>query len=285
MIVSAGRAQILAEALADLEDQTEPGIQRILVVPDAASLPDAALIPASWTVITGSRGAAVQRNTGIEASGDADIVLFFDDDSVVRPDYVTRAVDFFAERPDVVALTGRVLLDGATMAEVPRQTALDALRDSTAARPSGSWRRARELYGCNFAYRKSSVPNIRFDARLPLYSWMEDHDFARRLMRVGTLADVDDCVIVHRGAKSGGRTSHTRLGYSQVSNPLHFWRKGSFPAWLAMYEIFRPTSKNVLLSVTGRESEWRRERLRGNLMATRDLLRGRITPERIVELD
>jgi hypothetical protein len=103
-------------------------------------------------------------------------------------------------------------------------------------------------------------------------------------MRRGQLARVDDCVIVHRGAASGGRQAHRRLGYSQMMNPIYLCRKGSFPLWLAAWEIFRPVAKNVVYAAGGSSKQWRRERLGGNLTAAADVLRRRFTPERIKEL-
>ena len=211
----------------------------------------------------------------------ADLIFFFDDDAVVRPDYLQCATDVFARRPDVVGLTGRVLLDGASGAEVGRSEAVDALRQSFESPLTRTEEHSRTLYGCNFAYRASAARELRFDDRLPQYSWLEDHDFARRLMQVGALVRAPDCVIVHRGAKSGGRQAHTRLGDPQVMNPAYFVRKGSFPVWLAAWEIFRPAAKNIALAVAGSQRRWRRERLSGNLLAVRDLASGRVTPERI----
>jgi hypothetical protein len=89
---------------------------------------------------------------------------------------------------------------------------------------------------------------------------------------------------VHRAAASGGRQAHLRLGYSQVMNPVYLNRKGSFPLWLAAQQLVRPVAKNVVLSATGPATSWRRERLRGNGKAAADIVRRRITPERIVEL-
>jgi GT2 family glycosyltransferase len=167
---------------------------------------------------------------------------------------------------------------------VPPEVAADAVERSLADPVAGAWRPTRELYGCNFAVRLSAAPELRFDERLPLYSWLEDHDFARRLMKFGVLAEVDDCVIVHRAAASGGRQAHRRLGYSQVMNPVHLWRKKSFPTWLAAYELFPRVGKNFVRSIAGREASWRRQRVRGNLLAAVDIVRGRITPERITQL-
>lgn len=290
IMASAGRPALLDEIFGNLDGQSSR-YEAIVSVPDESSLP--ADRPANWTVVTGTRGLAAQRNAGIDALGtnplgqdgtSADIVFFFDDDAVVRSDYVANALAFFDAHPEVAGITGRVLLDGATTGEIPTETADAAIAESYLHPLTGSWTPTRELYGCNFAYRMSAAPELRFDGRLPLYSWLEDHDFARRLRPFGVLAEVEDCVIVHRAAASGGRQSHTRLGYSQFMNPVYLCRKGSFPLWLAAREIFRPTAKNVLYSIAGAESTWRRERLRGNLLALADVLRGRITPERITEL-
>jgi len=283
VMASAGRPELLGEVIGDLDRQTVPFAVRLVTVPDATSVLDS--LGSGWTVVTGTRGLAAQRNAGIEAlPDDIDLVFFFDDDAVVRDDYLANALAWFAEHPEALGLTGRVLLDGASGDEIPRDAADAAIARSATEPSTGRWTPSRTLYGCNFAYRRSAVPELRFDARLPLYSWLEDHDFARRLMRHGVLAHVEDCVIVHRGASSGGRTNHLRLGYSQFMNPVHLRRVGSFPVWLTAWEIFRPTAKNVVRSVAGSERTWRRERLRGNLLAVGDVLRGRITPERIASL-
>jgi GT2 family glycosyltransferase len=287
-MASAGRARLLGTVLENLDDQRSLDgsapleFLAVVSVPDDKSLPDT--VPEGWQVVTGPRGLAAQRNAALDHIDGADIVFFFDDDAVVRPDYVARALDFFAAHPEVAGITGRVLLDGAASGEISEADAATAIGATLGETPTGQWTLTRTLYGCNFAYRVSADPSIRFDARLPLYSWLEDHDFARRLMRAGKLARVDDCVIVHRGASSGGRQAHRRLGYSQMMNPIYLWRKGSFPLWLAAWEIFRPTAKNVAKSIAGRQASWRRERLGANWMALRDALRGRVTPERILEL-
>lgn len=282
-IASAGRPDLLGEVTADIAARITTPAELVVSVPDAKSLPGGADLP-GWRTVTGARGLAAQRNAAIETLDGIDVVFFFDDDAVVRGDFVEKGLAFFAAHPDIVGITGRVLLDGAVSGEVSRETAREALDASDAVAPTGTWAASRTLYGCNFAFRLSAVPDIRFDPRLPLYSWLEDHDFARRLMKRGALARVDDCVIVHRAASSGGRQAHARLGYSQMMNPIYLWRAGSFPLWLAAWEIFRPTAKNVVKSIGGRESSWRRERLKANTMALGDALRGRITPERILEL-
>lgn len=284
VLASAGRPELLKAVMADVEAQRDVEVAQVISVRDESSLPAQADTDPRWTVVFGTRGLAAQRNAGLDALDAVDVVFFFDDDAVVRDDYVANGLAFFARNPDVVGITGQVLLDGATHGEISLQDAEQALATSAAAPLTGRWMPTRELYGCNFASRRSAAPAVRFDGRLPLYSWLEDHDFARRLHRVGQLAKVEDCVIVHRGAASGGRQSHVRLGYSQVMNPVYLWRKKSFPAWLAASEIGKRFVKNVVLSAAGSQAPWRRQRLRGNLLATLDAVLGRITPERITTL-
>ncbi len=283
VLASAGRPQLLSEAVAYVSAQTEARFTSVVSVPDAASLPEPERL-LGWQLVTGTRGLAAQRNAGLDALPDVEVVFFFDDDAVVRHDYVAHGLEFFAAHPEVVGLTGRVWLDGATSGEVSSEVAADAVQRSLAEPDSGRWRPTRELYGCNFAIRRSADRELRFDERLPLYSWLEDHDVARRLMKVGVLAKVEDCVIVHRAAASGGRQAHRRLGYSQVMNPIHLWRKKSFPTWLAAYELFPRVMKNCVRAIGGAEAGWRRQRVRGNLLAALDIVRGRITPERITQL-
>jgi GT2 family glycosyltransferase len=284
VLASADRAELLGEVIRDIRAQTRPPQHLVVSVPDDGSLPPAGVLGDCQVVY--ARGLAAQRNAGIDAVPHADIVFFFDDDAVVRNDYLERGVAHFVRNPDVVGLTGHVLLDGAASAEISREQAEDALQLHVPGRHAPrTKRRRRTLYGCNFAYRAAATDKICFDDRLPAYSWLEDHDFARRLMRLGELIRADDCVIVHRGVKSGGRQAHRRLGYSQVMNPAYLFVAGSFPLWLALWEVFRPTAKNVAYAAAGGQRSWRRERLRGNAMAAHDVLAGRFTPERIREIE
>ena len=281
ILASAGRPDLLATVISDLSAQTIK-FTLVVSVPDDASLPPGG-VPTD-AIVVNSRGLAAQRNAGLDAVPDAEFVFFFDDDAVVRSDYLERGVAFFRRHSEINGLTGRVLLDGATDAEIPRDQAEQALKSSWATPPSESYRVSAELYGCNFAFRPAGAAGERFDARLPLYSWLEDHDFARRLMRHGILAKVDDCVVVHLGVKSGGRTAHVRLGYSQLMNPFYLHHAGSFPLALAVHETIFRVGKNVVRAAYGPERAWRRERLRGNVIALVDLTRRRFTPERILDM-
>ncbi|MGT2425249.1 glycosyltransferase family 2 protein [Amnibacterium kyonggiense] len=280
VLASAGRPQLLADVICDLRSQTRPPDRIVLAVPDQTSVPGTGTDDCQ--VVFERRGLAAQRNAGMAAAPDAAFYFFFDDDAVVRDDYVERALAHFDDE-SVVGLTGRVLLDGAASDAIPVAEAREALLRSRSELQTDATRPVHGLYGCNFAVRR--LPNmIAFDPRLPLYSWLEDRDFSNRLTRRGSLVRVEDCVIVHLGAKSGGRMAHMRLGYTQVMNPAYFLSKGSFSLRETMAEIGRPVAMNVLRSIWGSERTWRRRRLRGNLIAAASVLRRDLTPERMVDL-
>lgn len=285
VLASAGRPELLTEAIRSCESQTHCDFRGIISVPNQDSLPADRGLLSGWEVLFGEKGAAAQRNTALDhLHGSTKYVFFFDDDAVAREDYLHNAKLFLDSHPNVVGMTGRVLADGKLTIEIDMVRTAATIEDSWNTPLTGMWSTTRELYGANFAFRVAAAPVLRFDARLPLYSWLEDHDFARRLSRVGPLAYVSDCQIVHRAASSGGRTSHFRLGYSQVTNPIYLWRKGSFPAWLAAQQLLRPVSRNLTRSLFGPQKSWRRRRLAGNLLSVRDILRGQVEPERAASL-
>jgi hypothetical protein len=79
----------------------------------------------------------------------------------------------------------------------------------------------------------------------------------------------------------GGRQSGLRFGYSQIANPVHLIRKGSYARSRAAWLMGRNLAMNVLRALHPEAHIDRRGRLAGNFEAMRDLLRGRLAPERI----
>lgn len=285
VIASAGRHEILSRTLDHVLALDWTELVVVVSVPDEESRPSQATSE-RLLVVEGVRGAAAQRNAGIAAlPAGTDVVFFFDDDTVPRADYVSRAVALLDERPDIVAVTGHVAADGApSRREISVDEALRILEfsDRGADWVDTSWK---QLYGCNFAVRHRILTVERFDERLPLYSWLEDHDLARRVLAHGLIARFGGSVAVHLGASSGGREAHRRFGYSQLINPYYLWRKGSFPLGLALTEAGRPALMNAARSLSRDQGPWRRRRLRGNIAALVAILRGHGRPEDIIGMD
>ena len=125
---------------------------------------------------------------------------------------------------------------------------------------------------------------IWFDEKLPLYAWQEDVDFSCRLSEFGRVVQIDSACGVHLGVRSG-RGSGVRLGYSQVANPLYLSRKKQgYSLRRALTHLAKNLAMNGVRSLRPEPYVDRRGRLRGNLLAFRDLLTGRMEPERVLEL-
>ena len=138
-------------------------------------------------------------------------------------------------------------------------------------------------YGCNMAFRADLVRGERCDERLVLYAWQEDADFGARAARRGACVWTDALWGVHLGIKAG-RVPGRRLGYSQIVNPVYLTREGTLRSGYSA----RLTRKNLLANAARSLSPEpfidRRGWLAGNLLAVRDILLGRLTPERAADL-
>ena len=285
-IPTVGRSAILCETLRELGRQTRPADAVIVCGATEADLAGAAEADPGARLLVGRRGLPHQRNAIVDACADADVLVFFDDDFLAAPGYLAAIERHMTNDPATVVATGLVLADGI---KGPGLTAIEG-REILAA--SGAGTDAPGIhptfsgYGCNMAVRLAAMraDTIRFDERLPLYGWQEDVDFSRRLAAHGTVVRVDGAQGVHLGTKSG-RTAGVRLGYSQVANPIYLTRKrAGYPARRALEHIARNMASNVVRSPWPEPFIDRIGRLRGNLLALRDLATGRIGPERVLEL-
>ena len=88
---------------------------------------------------------------------------------------------------------------------------------------------------------------------------------------------------VHLGNKRG-RTSGLRFGYSQVANPLYLRNKGTVGLKWALRLMGGNVAANILGSVRSQGLVDRRGRLKGNVIAVLDMLRGRLDPMRVLDL-
>lgn len=231
-------------------------------------------------IVTGRPGLTAQRNAALAAlpSG-IDVVVFFDDDFVADPNWLAVAATTFRDEAQVVALTGRVLVDGI---KGPGLSFDDALRFLETSDRSVTWSKIEPFspYGCNMAFRVSAIGNLKFDERLVLYGWLEDRDFGGALAkRGGRLVKYASACGVHMGVK-GGRIAGDRLGYSQVVNPIYMLRKGTMTFGQVASHLFRNIASNVAGTLRPEPYIDRKGRLKGNLRGIGDVLRGRVEPER-----
>lgn len=280
-IATRGRPAILAGVLADLQRQTRPADRTIV----CHVTPEDITGCAGADFLTAPAGLPRQRNAILDAADDCDVVLFLDDDFLCAPDFLAVLEAAFATHTDMVVATGLVVADGAKGPGYSLEEGFALLAADTPPADSTAVEPAFNGYGCNMAFRMSTVRAnaIRVDERLPLYAWYEDIDVTRRLGEHGTILRLLGARGVHLGSKSG-RVKQLRLGYSQVVNPIYLARKGSFPWNHAIPSAARHCLANLVRSLKPEPWADRWGRFRGNMIGVWDLVRGRAAPERVLDL-
>jgi GT2 family glycosyltransferase len=239
----------------------------------------------STTYIRAPLGLTKQRNAILKAADDFDVVVFFDDDFFPGPRYLEIVEKAFLSNESYQIVTGTLLADGIKGPGIVPSTARSLIeRDRGTSTPL----RATEMYngyGCNLAVRLAPIlqHKIFFDEDLPLYGWLEDVDFSRRVAKQGKIVKVDGARGVHLGTKFG-RTSGVRLGYSQIANPIYMVGRGTFSRTRALEQMMRNVLSNLSRALFPEPNIDRVGRLRGNLIALSDLLRSRCHPGRISDL-
>lgn len=283
ILATRGRADILPTLLENLAAQTRRPDRVLISAVDMGDVPSLDPFDLPIEVLLGPSGLPDQRNRGLEAvRGDCDIAVFFDDDFIPSRSWLADAERFFADHRGVVGLTGRVLADGASGPGIlPAEAVRIVSTHDEAPTPDATIKDVEFLYGCNMAYRLDAIEGLSFDERLPLYAWMEDHDFTARLRRKGRCVKVRALAGVHMGTKNG-RTSGVRLGMSQILNPVYLWRKGSLGFREASSRMIRNSLANLKGSVRPPRYIDRRGRLRGNLIGVALVLTGRASPDAIL---
>jgi GT2 family glycosyltransferase len=240
------------------------------------------------SVLLGTPGSATQRNRGLAVVEDScDYVVFLDDDFVPGAGYIESIILAFEGRLSPVAVGGHVIADGARGAGYTIGEARRMLEqfEADAQKPRGVVIRSdNDLYGCNMSFSLRAIKGLRFDDRLVLYGWLEDRDFANRVARMGAVARSFEAVGVHLGVKQS-RASGRRMGYSQIINPVYLYRKGTITLANCLGLASRGLMSNALRYIKPEPYLDRRGRMAGNLLALGDLFRGRIEPERVIELN
>lgn len=236
-------------------------------------------------VVLSPVGLPAQRNTALKAiEAGTEIVAFFDDDFVADAEWLSRAAQILQDDRGIVGVTGHVVADGIKGPGIPFEEAVQIVEAATG-EPKSGWAERYSPYGCNMAFRFGAIGDVRFDERLVLYGWLEDRDFGAQLAaRGGRLVKSPDCLGVHMGVKSG-RTSGERFGYSQIANPIYMMRKGTMEPRLVVGQIFRNLASNFGRGFLPEPYIDRRGRIRGNMHALLDLLRGQLAPERVTSFD
>lgn len=282
MVATVGRAEVTLRTVDRLALQTRKPDGIVVVGAQASDIAGVEQARGNPEIHLGERGLCNQRNRGLDIIGDrADVVIFFDDDFVPAEDFIEQTAKLFAERPNLVGATGRLIADGVHGVGLTVDEGVALIEADT--HPPSFETVSQALYGCNMIIRLAAAQGLRFDPALPLYGWQEDIDFTFQLGRRGDMVKSSLLRGVHLGAK-GGRSPGARLGYSQIANPIYLLRKRTIPPALARRIMWRNLAANLVRSLKPESHIDRRGRAKGNLLAIKDLALGRLDPRRILEM-
>lgn len=285
-IATANRPETIAASVRELELQSRKPDHVVICAPTEADLGGLRESRRGIGIVLQRQGLTVQRNTILNRLIDCDVVVFFDDDFIPSASYLETIEEVFLLRPDAVMLTGNVIADGITgpgISHAEARSVLESTRGRLAAMEGVE--EVYNAYGCNMAVRLDPIRKLalRFDEDLPLYGWLEDVDFSRRLAKHGEILRAKAAVGVHLGTKSG-RQSGVRLGYSQIANPIYLAKRNIIRHRHALYLILRNVAANACKCVHPEPYVDRSGRLFGNARAVSDLIAGRLHPKRVLEL-
>jgi GT2 family glycosyltransferase len=283
-IATAGRPHILNQILRELAKQQRPPDVTVVCASSSADVGEIQLeLPAIVTLFAG-RGLAQKRNAILRHLSDLDVLIFLDDDFLVDRDYVAATEAAFASDDAIAMSTGEVIADGVCgpgLDMTKAQLALMTAGSPASAAPHDVY----SAYGCNMSLRLDVARRyqLTFDEQLPLYGWLEDVDFSRRVALHGRIVKVPAARGVHLGVKSA-RQRGIQLGYSQVANPVYLMRKGTYGARHAAALMSRNILANFGRALWPEAHVDRTGRALGNLRAFADLIDGRLHPQRILSL-
>ena len=287
-IATAGRRAMLSETLSEIAKQWRlPDV--VVVCPTDLGDVDHELLkslPYATRVVESAPGLTHQRNAILREVRTFDVVVFFDDDFFPSSNYLANAEAILRRDEDVVVITGTLIEDGINGPGLTPEEARARMAAVPVPINAGGIRPDYGAYGCNMVLRLGPVVEHRlvFDESLPLYGWQEDIDFSRQLAKWGRVARAEALNGVHLGVKRG-RTSGVKFGYSQVANPIFLMRKGTVSLAFGGKTLVKNVLANAGRAFRPEAHVDRAGRLKGNMLALLDLVRGRMYPGRICELD
>lgn len=272
------RPEVLAQTLVSLQRQTALPDQLIVSATSQEDLDNISPGIPNLEVLIGPAGSCVQRNAArSRLREDVQIVFLLDDDVELAPDYLERVLDVFRKDPGIALVGGNVIAEGEMSRDEARR--ILAQRQTNA---EHAFQPAKSLYGCNMAVRTDVLKAVDFDENLSLLGWLEDFDWSVRAGKHGKCGICKMAGLVHLKVNVG-RTSGYKFGYAQVMNPYYLQRKGSIPEWrqVLLRHWLPLVGSNLLGAMVGDAQVDRRGRLRGNLQAFYQILRGNADPRRI----
>jgi GT2 family glycosyltransferase len=289
IIATKDRLEILCETLQSIRRQIRLAEYVYVSVSSLEDAPSGNSME-GLIVLVGAPGGSAQRNTAIrQVPLDVGYMAFFDDDMELHPSYLENAVSFLEKNSDMVAISGRMIADG----NISREAARALLEQDTTWTGDPSLRDRGPhhiLYACNAVIRSGPLRQTLFDENLPLYSYGEDYELSLRLKKFGRVGRLSNAVGVHLQTQAA-RVSGKRYGYAMIANNWYFLQKGVChiaAPWSYVRFVLVIVLKRLWINLqNGFSGQLERDpwgQIQGNLVALVDIICGRSSPRRILDL-
>ncbi len=205
------------------------------------------------------RGAAKQRNYGIErVNEDVEIVLFLDDDVVLLPNYCEEIIKTFQNNTNALGVGGYIMdeVKWKVVSENYKPKFTDYIFDNFVVKhssrniirkilgllsdkppgfmpefshglgllpPTGKTYPTEQLIGCACSFKSSILKVQKFDSFFEGYSLYEDAALSIKISKKGLLYINTNAKLYHYHA-SGGRPNQYKYGKMVVKNGWYVWR-------------------------------------------------------------
>lgn len=290
VIASTNRPEILEQTLLSLVSRRTLPEATVISLAKEGDCPrniDFLGFPAK-VVYSKTASSCSQRNVGLAALPKTiRFVVFLDDDMEVHDMCMEEVRGIFERNPDLAAFSGCLVANG----NIARGDARQMLDDHVIPQGMPDYgllpREWPGLYGCSMCMRKDLVEKEPFDENLPLYAIGEDTEIGFRLRKFGKVGGSARCLVVHLASRSG-RVSEVGVGYAQIVNFIYFLKKRiGLPICKTLWERlvgipFTNLACTMFPTLDRRSAIDRAGRLKGNLLAWRDLVILKIDPRRLV---
>ena len=223
-----------------------PDVEEVIVVDQSATPYELPAYPRLVHLYdTSLSGASAARNAGA-AAAHGELLLFIDDDCLLRNDAVTALVAAFDANPDVIGVQAQLVDKDFIPVPLSARIFEHGFFDTNRYGPANDLRR---MAGAGCAYRRSLFEHVQFDEELRGYSYGEDYDFAIRARRSGRLILAENAIVEHAASQTNRfdrlRSFQARwknLNYIYAKNRAHaapadrlwhlWWKLGETLQWL-----------------------------------------------------
>ena len=166
------------------------------------------------------------KNYGVKKSK-GDIILFFDDDLILKKNYIEQILNTYKEYPNAVGVQGYIKPKGKPIYyRFTKKMKVTSWGFNTYPLDLKKTIPCEWMSGGNSSYKKEVFKLLEFDGKLNKYCFKEDVDFSYRVFKKykGNLFITPKALALHNHA-TDGRLTNKELIYMKTKNMCYFFFK------------------------------------------------------------